>query len=86
MSASKIIGSAIVLEWKGDKIKLSNKKYKFCPSVTNTALCLHPYLICFSSYLALVAGLASEADFIFIPEEPAVVDWPVVICDKIVQV
>lgn len=46
----------------------------------------HPYLICFSSYLALVAGLASEADMIFIPEEPAVVDWPVLLCDKILQV
>ncbi len=33
-----------------------------------------------------MAGLASEADFIFIPESPAVVDWPVVICDKILQV
>ncbi|MFH4976856.1 hypothetical protein AB6A40_003565 [Gnathostoma spinigerum] len=34
-------------------------------------------------YLALVAALASEADFCFIPEWPAPVDWPNVLCKKL---
>lgn len=42
--------------------------------------------ICIHSYLALVAGLASEADYIFIPESPAPPNWPEKICDKILQV
>lgn len=36
-------------------------------------------------YLALVAALASEADFCFIPEWPAPVDWPEVLCSKLAQ-
>jgi len=34
-------------------------------------------------YLALVAGLTSEADFIFIPEYPPGADWPKKLCDKL---
>lgn len=34
-------------------------------------------------YLALVAALASEADFCFIPEWPVPVDWPEVLCHKL---
>ncbi|VDM95049.1 unnamed protein product [Thelazia callipaeda] len=34
-------------------------------------------------YLALVAALASEADFCFIPEWPVPIDWPAVLCDKL---
>ncbi|VDN00772.1 unnamed protein product [Thelazia callipaeda] len=34
-------------------------------------------------YLALVAALASEADFCFIPEWPVPVDWPTVLCHKL---
>lgn len=34
-------------------------------------------------YLALVAALASEADFCFIPEWPVPVDWPAVLCHKL---
>ncbi|VIO87926.1 Uncharacterized protein BM_BM8557 [Brugia malayi] len=34
-------------------------------------------------YLALVAALASEADFCFIPEWPVPVDWPIVLCHKL---
>lgn len=38
------------------------------------------------SYLAVVAALASEADFVFIPEDPAETNWPENLCDKILQV
>ncbi|VDO36991.1 unnamed protein product [Onchocerca flexuosa] len=34
-------------------------------------------------YLALVAALASEAHFCFIPEWPVPVDWPAVLCHKL---
>ncbi|MCP9257259.1 ATP-PFK [Dirofilaria immitis] len=34
-------------------------------------------------YLALVAALASEADFCFIPEWPVPTDWPTVLCHKL---
>uniref|UniRef100_F1KSL6 ATP-dependent 6-phosphofructokinase n=1 Tax=Ascaris suum TaxID=6253 RepID=F1KSL6_ASCSU len=34
-------------------------------------------------YLAVVAALASEADFCFIPEWPAPTDWPDVLCKKL---
>ncbi|VDK66066.1 unnamed protein product [Onchocerca ochengi] len=34
-------------------------------------------------YLALVAALASEAHFCFIPEWPVPVDWPTVLCHKL---
>uniref|UniRef100_A0AAF5RTN2 ATP-dependent 6-phosphofructokinase n=4 Tax=Wuchereria bancrofti TaxID=6293 RepID=A0AAF5RTN2_WUCBA len=34
-------------------------------------------------YLALVAALASEADFCFIPEWPVPTDWPTVLCQKL---
>uniref|UniRef100_T1GRF8 6-phosphofructokinase n=1 Tax=Megaselia scalaris TaxID=36166 RepID=T1GRF8_MEGSC len=37
-------------------------------------------------YLAIVAALASEADCIFIPEEPAELNWQEAICDKLQQV
>jgi 6-phosphofructokinase len=40
----------------------------------------------FVSYLALVAALASEADYIFIPEDPASINWKKNICKKLVQV
>ncbi|CAG2122773.1 unnamed protein product, partial [Medioppia subpectinata] len=36
-------------------------------------------------YLALVAALASEADFVFIPEWPPEVEWPLRLCKKIEQ-
>lgn len=36
-------------------------------------------------YLGLVAALASEADFVFIPEWPPERDWPQVICKKLQQ-
>lgn len=36
-------------------------------------------------YLALVAALASEADFCFIPEWPAPENWRDVLCDKLSQ-
>jgi len=35
-------------------------------------------------YLALVAGLTSEADFIFIPEYPPGANWPDKLCKKLV--
>ncbi|XP_005179004.1 ATP-dependent 6-phosphofructokinase isoform X1 [Musca domestica] len=36
-------------------------------------------------YLALVAGLSCEADFIFIPEAPPSTDWPEKLCHKLNQ-
>lgn len=36
-------------------------------------------------YLALVAGLSSEADYIFIPEAPPKTDWPVRLCQQLSQ-
>lgn len=38
------------------------------------------------SYLALVASLACEADFCFIPEWPPEIGWPDVLCKKLKQV
>lgn len=38
-----------------------------------------------NSYLAVVAGLCTEADYIFIPEDPAKVDWPKRICAQLSQ-
>ncbi|XP_042903613.1 ATP-dependent 6-phosphofructokinase isoform X2 [Parasteatoda tepidariorum] len=34
-------------------------------------------------YLALVGALASEADFVFIPEWPPEANWPEVLCEKL---
>ncbi|XP_055689538.1 ATP-dependent 6-phosphofructokinase isoform X2 [Lutzomyia longipalpis] len=36
-------------------------------------------------YLAVVAALASEADYVFIPEDPAVQNWPEKLCNKLLQ-
>lgn len=36
-------------------------------------------------YLALVAALASEADYVFIPEWPPEHDWPERLCKKLKQ-
>ncbi|XP_077558699.1 ATP-dependent 6-phosphofructokinase isoform X4 [Haemaphysalis longicornis] len=36
-------------------------------------------------YLAIVAALASEADFVFIPEWPPEGDWQTILCDKLQQ-
>lgn len=36
-------------------------------------------------YLAVVAALASEADFVFIPEWPPEGDWQSILCDKLQQ-
>lgn len=46
-----------------------------------------PYLmiIYLFRYLALVTALASEADFVFIPEAPPSVDWRDKLCDKLEQ-
>ena len=38
------------------------------------------------SYLALVAALASEADYVFIPEDPVATDWKDHLCKKLLQV
>jgi 6-phosphofructokinase 1 len=35
--------------------------------------------------LGLVAALACEADFVFIPEWPPEVEWPEVLCKKLKQ-
>jgi len=36
-------------------------------------------------YLALVTALASEADFVFIPEWPPHQDWASKMCKKLLQ-
>lgn len=51
-----------------------------------TIPCITPSFHIFRSYLALVAALASEADFVFIPEDPAVANWPEKLCKKLEQV
>lgn len=37
------------------------------------------------SYLAVVAGLCGEADYIFIPEDPPSADWPQRLCKQLSQ-
>lgn len=37
-------------------------------------------------YLALVGALASEADFVFIPEWPPEANWPETMCEKLKMV
>uniref|UniRef100_A0A2M4D9F9 Putative phosphofructokinase n=1 Tax=Anopheles darlingi TaxID=43151 RepID=A0A2M4D9F9_ANODA len=44
-------------------------------------LCAHV----FHSYLAVVAGLCVEADYIFIPEDPPKPDWPERLCKQLTQ-
>ena len=39
-----------------------------------------------SRYLALVAALACEADWVFIPEWPPEANWQDALCDKLAQV
>lgn len=41
--------------------------------------------VCWFRYLAVVTALASEADFVFIPEAPPSVDWKDKLCDKLEQ-
>lgn len=41
-------------------------------------------IICYS-YLAVVAGLCGEADYIFIPEDPPNADWPDRLCKQLSQ-
>lgn len=43
-------------------------------------------LLPFCSYLAIMAALACEADFVFIPEDPVPNNWPEKLCKKILQV
>lgn len=35
------------------------------------------------SYLALASGLACEADYIFLPEDPAPLNWQEEVCDRL---
>lgn len=37
------------------------------------------------SYLAVVAGLCAEADYIFIPEDPPTREWPQRLCKQLSQ-
>lgn len=45
----------------------------------------HTHVIHANSYLAVVAGLCAEADYIFIPEDPPKVDWPKRLCQQLSQ-
>lgn len=71
---------------------------KFVPKNKQTTNILHQHfkktyfvfrerqiLNIFCSYLALVAGLSCEADYIFIPESPPKVDWPTRLCQQLSQ-
>jgi len=42
--------------------------------------------VCFVRYLALVAALASEADWVLVPEWPPERGWEDVLCNKLAQV
>lgn len=42
-------------------------------------------MLVFDSYLAVVAGLCVEADYIFIPESPPKPDWPDRLCQQLEQ-
>lgn len=44
------------------------------------------YYFRFYSYLAISAAIATEADFMLIPEEPVPVDWQEHLCKKLIQV
>jgi len=35
--------------------------------------------------LALISGIVSEADYVFIPESPPPQDWARKLCDKLMQ-
>jgi 6-phosphofructokinase 1 len=37
------------------------------------------------SYLALISGIVSEADYVFIPESPPPQDWAEKLCFKLMQ-
>jgi len=39
----------------------------------------------FARYLAVVGALTSEADFVFVPEDPPPTDWPAKLCHKLEQ-
>jgi hypothetical protein len=36
-------------------------------------------------YLAVVGGLTTEADFVFVPEDPPPTDWQIKLCQKLEQ-
>lgn len=44
------------------------------------------YTAWLSRYLAIVAALTSEADYVFVPENPPPEDWQKRLCDKLEQV
>ena len=58
--------------------------YDFSPSLSERKK-LHLFIKIINSYLAVVAGLCSEADYIFIPEDPAKTDWQRRICEQLKQ-
>ena len=58
--------------------------YDFSPSLSEPTK-LHLFIKIINSYLAVVAGLCSEADYIFIPEDPAKTDWQRRICEQLKQ-
>lgn len=37
------------------------------------------------SYLAVVAGLCAEADYVFVPEDPPKIDWQKKLCQQLQQ-
>jgi len=43
-------------------------------------------IFCFVRYLALVAALASEADWVLVPEWPPERGWEDILCNKLAQV
>jgi len=48
--------------------------------------CFSVLLLFVFSYLAISTAIATEADFMLIPEEPVPVNWQEVLCKKLLQV
>lgn len=79
------LSSLIICVHSNSKNYKNNKKY---PITQTLIICFWKNKIeriFFCSYLALVAGLSCEADYIFIPESPPKVDWPTRLCQQLSQ-
>ncbi|XP_023238886.1 ATP-dependent 6-phosphofructokinase-like, partial [Centruroides sculpturatus] len=70
-------------EWPSLLDELIEKELIILVAVNSVVNNVRPYI---HKYLALVGALASEADFVFIPEWPPESDWPEVLCHKLKQI
>lgn len=71
------------------KLQVNFHVGQMCPSIVcwneRQKYHFYPHKWIFCSYLAVVAGLCAEADYIFIPESPPKSDWPVRLCQQLTQ-